>query len=326
MLFVGDVMLGRLVNAALKEVPPEYPWGNTLPIFKKAELRICNLECVVSDRGSPWTRTPKVFHFRTDAKNVRVLRKAGIDAVSLANNHSLDFGYDALAEMLEILDREKIENAGAGMDFERASRPAIFSRSGIQFGLVSFTDNERPWEAGEQTPGVFYTSISLHDPRAKKVFERVREAKAQVDFLIVAIHWGPNWGYRPQPAHIPFGKALIDAGADLIFGHSCHVFQGVEIYESRPILYSCGDFVDDYAVDQNERNDQSFIFMVELQDKNVRRIRFYPTIIDNFQARLAETAEAEDIALKMQRLCAEFQTPSVWNQEEHYLEISNGAK
>lgn len=90
-LFAGDVMLGRMVNAVLQEESAAYPWGNTLPVFRDASARICNLECVISDRGSPWSVTPKVFHFRSDARNVGVLKTAGIDTVSLANNHTLDF-------------------------------------------------------------------------------------------------------------------------------------------------------------------------------------------------------------------------------------------
>ena len=90
-LLVGDVMLGRLVNEVLKHEPPGYPWGDTSAIFKKADLRICNLECVISDKGQPWTITPKIFHFRTDYKNIAVLKKAQINMVSLANNHVLDY-------------------------------------------------------------------------------------------------------------------------------------------------------------------------------------------------------------------------------------------
>jgi poly-gamma-glutamate synthesis protein (capsule biosynthesis protein) len=112
-LIVGDVMLGRLVNQALASNPPGYPWGDTLPLFACADLRICNLECVLSDRGRPWSATNKVFHFRSDAKNVAVLDAAKIDVVSIANNHALDYEYEALTEMLEVLNRGGISHAGA---------------------------------------------------------------------------------------------------------------------------------------------------------------------------------------------------------------------
>ena len=107
-------MLGRLVNEVLRREPPESPWGDTLPLFQQADWRMCNLECVLSDRGSPWDETPKAFHFRSDARNVAVLQAARINAVSLANNHSLDYGYDAMLECLHVLDQAGTQRAGAG--------------------------------------------------------------------------------------------------------------------------------------------------------------------------------------------------------------------
>src|SRR5882762_11252716 len=119
---VGDVMLGRLVNQILTGTPPEYPWGDTLPILHQADWRFCNLECVISDWGEPWSVTPKVFHFRSDARNIAVLQTAHIDAVSLANNHTLDFEYTAMLDMLGLLDRAGIGHAGAGVNLTEAAR------------------------------------------------------------------------------------------------------------------------------------------------------------------------------------------------------------
>ncbi|KKS14890.1 MAG: Poly-gamma-glutamate biosynthesis protein [Candidatus Daviesbacteria bacterium GW2011_GWA1_41_61] len=294
-LLVGDVMLGRLVNEVLKHEPPGYPWGDTSAIFKKADLRICNLECVISDKGQPWTITPKI---------------------SLANNHVLDYEEEALLDMLETLDRNNIEYAGAGISFVEASSVAVSDK----IGMIAFTDNEPEWEIGDQ-PGVFYVPIDLEDKRAKVLIHQIKEAKKDVDFLIVSAHWGPNWGYRPQPGHLPFAKALIDAGGDLIFGHSCHVFQGIEIYNSKPILYSTGNFIDDYAVDEVERNDQSFIFLVETEGRKIVRLKLYPTVIRNMQACLAKEPELKEIVFKMIELCDEFGTKTIWHDKDRYLEI-----
>src|SRR5712691_6199923 len=96
--FMGDVMLGRIVNEALQYEEPDYPWGDVIGVLKDADLRVCNLECVISDRGQPWTLTPKVFHFRSDAKNVRALQMAHIDSVYIANNHALDYEYEEMFE------------------------------------------------------------------------------------------------------------------------------------------------------------------------------------------------------------------------------------
>lgn len=319
-LFVGDVMVGRLVNKHLKEAPPEYPWGNTLPLIRKADLRICNLECVISDHGVPWSMTSKAFHFRTDAKNVEVLKKGGIDIVSLSNNHTLDFEYEAMFEMLKILDIEGIRHAGAGGDFKEASEPVLCEVAGVKTGFISFTDNVAEWEARGSVPGVYYVPVEISDKRARKLFELIAETKRETELLIVSAHWGPNWGYRPRPGHIPFAHLLIESGADIVFGHSCHVFQGIEIYKGRPILYSTGDFIDDYAVDEIERNDESFIFLVEFNGNELIRIRLYPTVIRSFQARLAEGLFESGIAARMQTLCREFGTWTEWNEEEHCLE------
>lgn len=134
---VGDVMLGRLVNQMLKDSHPEYPWGNTLSILHDADLRICNLECVLSDVGSPWSATPKMFHFRSDEKNVKTLRIANIDIVSLANNHVLDYEDEALLRMLKVLDSHHILHAGAGKNMLEASHPAICHVQGKKIGLFS---------------------------------------------------------------------------------------------------------------------------------------------------------------------------------------------
>ncbi len=315
-VFVGDVMLGRLANAALKVEPPAYPWGDTLPIFSGGDVRMCNLECVISDRGTPWSRTPKVFHFRSDAKNMAALQRAQIDMVSLANNHTLDFDYKAMLDMLHLLDQAKIRHAGAGRQVLEASRVASAHVHGARIGLVAFTDNEPEWAATDRSPGLFYVPINVADRRAKRLFDIVGRAKGEVDLLIVSAHWGPNWGYSPPANHPPFAKALIDAGADLIFGHSGHVFRGIELYQQRPIVYCTGNFIDDYTVDEIERNDQSFIFVAETGQNQIRTLKLYPTVIRNCQARLASSPEREDIAQKMQHLCAQLHTKASWQKDD----------
>ena len=321
LLVVGDVMLGRLVNQVLQHEPPEYPWGDTLAMFHAADFRLCNLECVMADRGRPWSVTPKLFHFRSDAKNVAVLKAAHIDCVSLANNHTLDFEDAALLEMLQVLDDAGIGHAGAGRDWAEGARPAISMVQGQRIGVIALTDNEPGWEAEARKPGIFYVPIDVHDRRADTLLEMIRQTKEAVDVLIASVHWGPNWGYRPPAAHPPFARALIEAGADIIVGHSGHVFRGIEFYRGRPVIYCAGDFIDDYAVDEVERNDQSFLFVLELDGGQVRGLRLYPTVIRDFQARRARRGEAEAIAAKMQRLCADWHTRAIWRDHERCLSI-----
>lgn len=321
LVLAGDVMLGRLVNRAIKERPPEVVWGDTLRFFASADASICNLECVISDRGTEWAPEKKAFHFRTDPRNIEALTKARITAVTLANNHSLDFGPEAMNDTLGLLDSFGIKRAGAGRDISEASRAAYFEAGGVSVALLSFTDNEPSWEAKEKTPGVHFVPVDPADPRAISLFEAIGEAKKSADIVIASPHWGPNWGYRPVKTHIPFARAMIDAGADIVFGHSCHVFQGVELYKGRPIIYSAGDFIDDYAVNDVERNDESFVFIVETDGTRLKRVLLYPTMIIRFEARAARGFLAEEIAIKMKNLSAELKTRLKWLEEEFCLEL-----
>jgi len=318
---VGDVMLGRLVNDLLREVPPEYPWGDTMAMLREGDWRFCNLECVISDRGVPWSRTEKAFHFRSNARNVAVLQAASIDAVSVANNHILDFEVEAMLDTLEILDRAGIRHAGAGRDLAAATAAAVSTVKDVRIGLIAFTDNQPEWEAGPEREGVFYAPVDARDERAQLLTSVVRDAAARTDLLVVSAHWGPNWGYDPPFRQAGFARMLIDAGADVVFGHSGHVFRGIEFYQRRPIIYCAGNFIDDYAVDEIDRNDESFIFRIHVRGDRMFRLELLPTVIEQFQARIPSPARASEIAAKMSGLCGRFGTRARWNDAACALEV-----
>lgn len=321
LVFLGDVMLGRLVNERLRSAPPAYPWGDTLPVLAQADMRFANLECVLADGGTPLPG--KVFHFRSDVRNAAALTAAGIDAVSLANNHVLDYGADAFRELLPALDRSGILHAGAGPDLEAARRPVIRRVGPAAVGLLAFTDNQPDWEAGPFRPGVYYVPVDERRPdeaRVRDLLALVGRTRARTDLLVVSAHWGGNWGADVPPAHRELGHALVDAGADVVFGHSAHIFRGVELYRGRPLIYSAGDFIDDYAVDPEERNDQSFIFRLEIGGGVPVRLQLHPTVITGFQARLAGRSSRR-IAVRMQELSAQLGTQSRWVDETNVLQI-----
>ena len=315
---LGDVMLGRLVNRHLATANPAYPWGDTLELLREADVRVANLECVLASGGEP--EPGKIFHFRSDLKNVDSLLAAGIDVVSLANNHVLDFGADAFREMLPALDGAGILHAGAGPDLDTARRPAVRRVGGTAVGFIAFTDNQPDWEAGAAAPGIYYVPVEDGGERGAALLDLVRRTKARVQLLIVSAHWGGNWGSDAPARHQDLARGLIDAGADVVFGHSPHVFRGVGIHRNRPIIYSAGDFVDDYAVDPVERNDQSFLFVLGTGDNQPRTLRLHPTVIAGFQARLAR-GSAADIAARMQRLSLHLGTRTIWNASARCIEI-----
>lgn len=319
---VGDVMLGRLVNEKLKHSDPAYPWGNTLSILQSADLRICNLECVLSDIGKPWSASPKMFHFRSDEKNIKTLQMAKINIVSLANNHVLDYEYEAFNRMLNILNDHEILYSGAGKNLTEASKPAFCQINDLRIALMAFTDNEPGWAAKENKSGILYMPTDINDRRMQNFFKQIESLRNEVDFLIVSTHWGPNWGYYPPKEHTIIGHALIDAGADLIFGHSGHVFRGIEIYKDKPIIYSAGDFIDDYAIDEIEKNDESFIFVLDKEQDTGLKLYIYPTCIHQFQANLASPKRGKAILSKMESLCTDLGSKMQYVSNYAFIEIN----
>ena len=307
----GDVMLGRLVDQYVirnRSVRPEALWGDVLPIMLGADCRLINLECVISIQGEKWHPTTKTFHFRASPRAIEFLLAARIDGVTLANNHVLDYGSDALRDCLNLLDRAGIKRTGAAAMSEEALPPALFRLHDGRVAVVSLTDNEPEWEATRTKPGVNYVAYGergLKEPYRSRMAQVLFPARRQADLVIVSAHVGPNWG-APSQAMQALAHDLIDMGADLYWGHSNHTPQGIECYKGKAILYSTGDFIDDYMVDKNERNDLSFLFMLEVERGRFARIRLHPTCIENLGVRLANERETSFLKKTMQVKCAAF--------------------
>jgi poly-gamma-glutamate capsule biosynthesis protein CapA/YwtB (metallophosphatase superfamily) len=324
---MGDVMLGRRVAEALNYyMGPEEPWGGVMALLDAADLRIINLECAITDNEQPWTRTAKVFHFRTPPSAIETLRTARIDACSLANNHTLDFEEQGLLDTMNHLDAAGIRHAGAGRNEEEAVDPAILivpADHTQRVALLAFTDNEPSFAAGPDRPGTNYLPVSLRPEvlrRVERAVSAVREAG--VDTVLFSNHWGPNMVQRPKEIFRRFARAVIDLGVDIYYGHSAHVFQGVEIYHGKPILYDTGDFIDDYAVNRELHNDWSFIFRVSLEEGRFERLDLIPVKLSYARVDLATGGEREIILDRMERLSAEMGTVFARREDALVLERS----
>jgi poly-gamma-glutamate capsule biosynthesis protein CapA/YwtB (metallophosphatase superfamily) len=317
----GDVMLGRGVNETLRSVRPEEPWGDVLPLLSSADLRIINLECAITGHKRPWSRTPKVFHFRADPPAVEVLRAARVEACSLANNHTLDFEEQGLLDTLAHLEAAGIRYAGAGRNLEEAAQPALLDIDGERVALLAFTDNEPPFAAGPDKPGTNYLPISLEPEVLRRVEAAVGSAReAGAGTIVFSNHWGPNMVEQPKGSFRRFARAVVDRGADVYYGHSAHVFQGVEIYRGKPIFYDTGDFIDDYAVDPNLRNDRSFLFHVCMEDGDLKRVELFPVVLPYARVEIATGDEREVILNRMVGLSAEMGTTFHRHEDRLVLE------
>jgi len=302
----GDVMLGRGVAEALAAGEIDHPWGDVLPVMQSQDGVLVNLECALTRETQAWRDgAEKAFYFRAEPSAARLLRLAGVRFAGLANNHAGDFGPAGLLETVATLDSVGISHAGAGADFAAASAPARLEIGGVRVCVIACSDDPIAWAADRSAPGIhLFTpgdAAADFDPIAREI----AEARRGADFLIFSSHWGPNMRLQP-PAHFRrFARRVLDSGADLFWGHSAHVVQGLEIWQGKPILYDTGDFVDDYAVDPELRNDLSALFLIELEDRAVRRLDLLPVQIRDRQVWIARGAERAFFVKRATELCAQ---------------------
>src|ERR687891_98775 len=231
-------MLGRRVAEELATAPPTSLVAPEVAAeCRRADLFVLNLECCISERGRPWSAPANPFFFRAPPVAVETLAHLGADCVTLANNHALDFGGEALADTLEYLDAAGIAHVGAGPNEDAARAPVVLGAAGFRLGVVGVSDHPVAFAAGPSRPGIAFGDLGRGVP----------------DWLIAAV-------------------GSVDAGAALVAGHSAHVFHGVQ----DGVLFDLGDFLDDYAVDARLRNDLGLLWFVELDERGPRRLEAVP--------------------------------------------------
>jgi poly-gamma-glutamate capsule biosynthesis protein CapA/YwtB (metallophosphatase superfamily) len=300
----GDTMLGRSVAKALATMPPEdLVAEDVAAITRQADLFLLNLECCISERGDPSPDPAKPFFFRAPPSAVDVLSYLGVDCVTLANNHALDFGPRALHDTFEHLADAGIPWVGAGRSEAEARAPLAFDRPGFRLAVVGVSDHPHEYAAAGDRPGIAFAPIGAAIP----AWLRAAIGDSDADAVLVTPHWGPNMAGEPIPRVREAAKALVDAGASLVAGHSAHVFHGV----AARVLFDLGDFLDDYAVDRILRNDLGLLFLVELGTDGPVRIEAVPLKLDYCHTRLAEDSEADWIRRRFKRACARLGTEVV---------------
>jgi poly-gamma-glutamate capsule biosynthesis protein CapA/YwtB (metallophosphatase superfamily) len=298
----GDTMLGRGVARRLRTAPAAALFGGgLLEVLAEADLVVLNLECCISGRGRRWPDPRKPFFFRAPPAAVEALALLGVDCVTLANNHALDYGSEALLDTLEHLRVGGITAVGAGVDERAARQPAVLTtRGGFRLGVVGVSDHPAAYAAGPAAPGVAYADLRDGVP------SWLREAVAGLptDAVLVTPHWGPNMAVRPRPYVRTAAGQLLAAGATLVAGHSAHVFHGVE----GRVLYDLGDFVDDYRVDPELRNDLGILALVTLDEQGPRRLEAVPLRLDFCRTDLARGADADWVRRRLRAACEELDT------------------
>lgn len=269
---VGDILMDSSVRAQINKNGIEYPWEMVKEYFQNDDITIGNLETSITTRGTKWE--DKQFNFRSDPNNLKAMKEAGIDVLGLANNHTLDYGYEGLLDTLSYLDKNDIKRAGGGKNKQEAIEGAIIEKNGLKIGVLSFSRvvPDVKWYATDKRPGI----VGAYDPHISEVIVRIEEMKKEADIVILSIHWGVELSATPRKQEMDLGKKLIDAGADIIMGHHPHVLQGVEIYKGKPIFYSLGNFV---FGTKNELTSNTMIGQINFIDKDIDNIKIIPCSI-----------------------------------------------
>jgi poly-gamma-glutamate capsule biosynthesis protein CapA/YwtB (metallophosphatase superfamily) len=282
----GDTMLGRGVAERLAKGDELFS-DAVHALVRRADLFVLNLECCISDRGRRWPDPDKPFFFRAPPVAVEVLAGLGVDCVTLANNHALDFDTPALLDTLHQLRGAGIGVVGAGVDLAAARAPARVSTGAGDVVVIAVTDHPKEFAAGESEPGVAYANLRKGVP--DWLLDSIRGPDA--DVVIVAPHWGPNMVAEPVHHVKRAAEAFRRSGATLVAGHSAHVVHGA--HDS--VLFDLGDFVDDYAVDPIMRNDLGMFFLVTIESGRPTLLEAVPLKLEYCFTRLADGTDAEQI-------------------------------
>jgi poly-gamma-glutamate capsule biosynthesis protein CapA/YwtB (metallophosphatase superfamily) len=304
---LGDVMLGRSVGEQLQEAPPEKLWSEELrSLCASLDLMICNLECSVSERGERTRRIPgKPFFFRAPPSAVEALEAINVRAVSLANNHALDYEEEALIDTRGLLADGGVVAAGAGHGVEAARRPAVVEAGGHRVGLLCFSDHPDEYAASPGRNGIAHAELRRGVP--DWLLDELARLSERCEVTIVFPHWGPNMSVAPASWQRRAGAALQDAGASIVAGHSAHVFHGVEWSERGAVLFDLGDALDDYRVDPLLRNDLGVLAIWRPGAKG-EELELVGLKLEFCHTGLARELDAEWIAARLDRACAELGT------------------
>ena len=233
-------MLDRGVEWYIKQHQDQnWPFLKVADFLNRADLVFGNLESVISDKG---TKEGSIYSFHAEPESVKGLSFAGINIVSVANNHSMDYGIEAFLDSMQRLKEAGIIPVGGGANKKQAYAPRIETIRGTTIGILAYTTLGSPfWQAGEKTPGIAWIDSSL----LEQLKQNIKKAKQEADIIIVSFHFGEEYQTKPNAVQQLLSRAAIDAGANLVIGHHPHVVQPIERYKHGFIAYSLGNFVFD---------------------------------------------------------------------------------
>ncbi len=292
----GDVLLDRGCRTMSRRHGSGYLFEKVGDFMRMHDVAFCNLEGPISSRGK---QISKLINFRADSAFVDVLKRPGLNVLSLANNHMLDYGYDALLDTRRILEEHGFITVGAGKDSLQAAEPAIIEKNGLRLAFLAYVTVP---QVGIRYRGLLPCPAFPDTSVMRDEFSRLREI---ADFVIVSFHWGIEYTSRPSPEQVALGRFCVDNGADLVLGHHPHVLQSIEKYKGKFIVYSLGNFVfDQHKPVQRE----SMLFGCLFTEKGIESPYILPVVLPywTFRPEFPECAESIRIGERIKRISEGF--------------------
>lgn len=286
---VGDVMLGRRVAAANPGPDPAAALRPFAEQMRRSDLTVANLESTLSTAGTPQQGGDS---FAVPPATAGALARIGVDAVSLANNHTGDFGEEALRRTLRTLQRSPLRHVGAGVDLDAASRAAVMRVNGLRVGLIGFNAIGETPRATATTPGALSVSMPprtgpLDRVDLRRVSRLVRDLRDQADVVVVLPHWGAQYTHVAVPAQRQVARELAAAGADLVVGGHPHWVQGLELVGDTVVAHSLGNLV--FDMDFMEQTMEGVTLTAVLWDDEVKGVTLTPYRMDaRFRPRVVD--------------------------------------
>lgn len=269
LIFGGDVMFDSTVKVRMQEEGSARVFEGIKQHFLDADLSMVNLETAISERGMP---EKKQFRFRASPQTAALLKQSGIDVVTLANNHVLDYGRDALQDSFSFLDAQDIAYVGAGNTKMEAQKPVFIEKKGFKIAVLgaSRVIPSVDWYATTERSGVF----GCYDPA--ELYAQIKSAKTMADLVVVYVHWGNEKETKPLRYQKDIAHASIEFGADIVVGAHPHVLQGIEHYQQGVIAYSLGNLV------FTDLKKETMLLQVDVVDKKVKQSTVIPLEIQRY--------------------------------------------
>ncbi len=298
--FGGDTTQSDVFAEATSWRSMGYPFEDVRDIFRNADISFVNLETCVSDRGE--SEKKEGFGFRTPPEYLGVYTEAGIDIVSCANNHTRDYGMDALSDTFKHLTEHGIDYIGAGNNPSEAEKLEIYEKNGIKIGFTAFNmiNMDPTWYVTDERAGL--NCVDFAD--SEYYLNLISEYDKRCDVLVVSAHWGVEYTNAITEEQEQFAHLLCDNGADIILGHHSHVLQPIESYNGSMIFYSLGNFLF-YKMD--DTSGMTAIFEIEIDKNGFVSGKLSPVFITNCKANLI--AEDKEMYGEIIELCRRISEP-----------------